>query len=194
MTEKEFPIEWKSILSFLAVPLGLYKANVGMGIILLLLLLVFLSITKELDNTQLIVTTIIILIFSGYGLITRIFAKINFKLLIDGGIIHLKQGTIKERKIPLSSMKNIYVQQGSFDKFLGLASIVIELQEQYFNQNPQDKPWIIRMGPIKINMGDSPRRQGDSMLVTDENRVIITGLSKHNAEKLRDFLTKIFIF
>ena len=178
ITEKNYPVQglwvFKSILGYLFV-------------LLIFFVLYFLTSSRLGEtgkNSAINFYLIIIIAFAIFHLIVTILRRANFHYSIEDKFLTLKQGILskQQRHIPYGVIQNLFVKQDLFDRIFGLASLTIENASQGAGAlaAPQQKVFGLRVG--------TQQRQQVEMVGFSGNKVIIPGLTKQNAETLKEIL------
>ena len=101
--------------------------------------------------------------------------RANFHYILDSQYITIKQGIFskKERHIPYGVIQHIFVKQDLIDRILGIASLAIENAS---------------MGAGSQNIGTTQSRNSTEQVGSRGNTVNVPGLTKANAELLKEML------
>jgi uncharacterized membrane protein YdbT with pleckstrin-like domain len=109
-----------------------------------------------------------------------------FHYTIDEKFLNLKQGILskQERHIPYGVIQNVFVKQDLFDRFFGLASLLVENAAQGAGIDP------IERGDLGMTLANLSRKNRENIETVgfSKNRVSILGLSKENAEILKNIV------
>lgn len=171
INEKNYPIEGKWI----------FKSAWVYVIVLLFLIPAF---SFELTKGRLSFYLVIYLAFVPVHLIIVSLRRANFHYTIDDKFMTLNQGILskQQRNIPYGVIQNIFVKQDLVDRIFGLASLTIENASQGAGSQRAGQSKIFGM-----TVG-SQRSQQTDLIGSSGNKVNIPGLSKQNAETLKDII------
>ncbi len=177
ITEKDYPVQglwvFKSIIRSLP------------GLIILILFLAF-SVGARTDNTSFYIYLFIYIgIGMAFGLILPFLRRLTFHYSIEDKFLTLNQGILsrQQRHIPYGVIQNLFVKQDLFDRILGLASLTIENASQ--GAGALAAPQEQRVFGMRIG---NQRRQQIEMVGFSGNKVSVPGLTKQNAETLKEIV------
>lgn len=122
-----------------------------------------------------------------YNFIMAILRRAVFHYSIEDKFLTLRQGILskQQRHIPYGVIQNIFVKQDLFDRIFGLASLTIE-------NAAQGAGTFVAQGGKKIFglMVRTQRRGQIEMVGFFGNKGIIPGLTKQNAETLKEIVLR----
>lgn len=175
ITEKNYPIQG----------LWVFKSILGSLFVLIFFIpYFFLSslLGETTRNSEINFYVILIVGFAIFNFIVTILRRANFHYSVEEKFLTLKQGILskQQRHIPYGVIQNIFVKQDLFDRIFGLASLTIENASQgvdAFVVPQQQKVFGLRVR--------TQQRQQVETVGFTENKVIIPGLTKANAEILK---------
>jgi uncharacterized membrane protein YdbT with pleckstrin-like domain len=172
ITEKNYPIQ----------RLWVFKSILG-SLFTLIFVVVYFLISSRLISDDTEMNLFAIRIFGPYVILALGFAifyfivtalrRANFHYFIEEKFLTLKQGILskQQRHIPYGVIQNLFVKQDLFDRIFGLASLTIENASQ-------------GAGVLAVPQ----RRQEIEMVGSSGNKVSIPGLTKQNAETLKEIV------
>jgi len=165
ITEKIYPIQ----------RLWVFKSNLGFLFILIFFVPYF-FLTYKFGETSKngeanFYTALLIVGFAIFRFIATILKRANFHYSVEEKFLILKQGILSKQQlhVPYGVIQNLFVKQDLFDRIFGLASLTIENASQ-------------GAGALM------PPRRRVEMVGFSGNKVSIPGLSKANAEILKDII------
>lgn len=166
ITEKDYPIQllWvlKSMIKYLFL------------LIFFALILVFYSAAGVGDVGSAYGQIAIIVVYSIIALLYSILRRVTFHYSLGDQFLLLKQGILsrQQRNIPYGVIQNVAVNQDLFDRIFGLTSLLVENAAQ---------------GAGALAAMQRGRRQNE-IAGFSGNKVSIPGLSRKNAEKLKNII------
>jgi uncharacterized membrane protein YdbT with pleckstrin-like domain len=119
-----------------------------------------------------------------FSFILPILQRLNFHYFIENDFLTLKQGILakQEKHIPYGVIQNIFIKQDLLDRVFGLTSLIIENASQGagLENVPQKKSIFMA--------NNQQRREKIETIGFSGNKVSIPGLTKNNAESLKEIL------
>lgn len=174
ITEKNYPVQG----------LRVFKSIIGSLLALILSFLIFISYRLDVTSKDSEINFYLVAIvgFAIFHFIVTILRKANFHYSIEEKFLILKQGILskQQRHIPYGVIQNLFVKQDLFDRIFRLASLTIENTSQ--GAGALAAPRQQKVFGLRV---ETQRRQQVEMLGFSENKVIIPGLTKANAEILK---------
>ncbi|MDP2967235.1 MAG: PH domain-containing protein [bacterium] len=166
ITEKDYPVQG----------LWVFKSIRGFLLTLIILVLFFLisnSYENLFSSKNVMLNFYLVIIIASviFHFIVTILKRANFHYSIEEKFLTLKQGILskQQRYIPYGVIQNLFVKQDLFDRIFGLASLTIENASQ------------------GAGIGTQQRQQVE-MVGFSGNAVSIPGLTKQNAETLKEIV------
>jgi len=174
ITEKNYPIQG----------LWVFKSFILSLLMIILVLLFWFSPFSGNKGTE-ISLYIPAIIFAIYYFVVTILRRATFHYSIDGQFLTLRQGILskQQRHIPYGVIQNLFVKQDLLDRIFGLASLTVENASQgsgAFTAPQKQKVFGLLVG--------NKRQQQVEMVGFSENKVSIPGLTKQNAETLKEIV------
>lgn len=188
ITEKDYPVQAIWLIKPIITPLmSLVVMSIMVGVVLGLF-------GFDLDSPMVGLLTFPLL-FAGLMTISffmTILQRNAFHYFIEDKFLTLRQGVFRrqERHIPYGVIQNLFVEQDLLDRLFGVASLIIE------NASREDASALEQSGTGILNMlmalhlvrvrGFIPKKKG--IVGSSGNKVIIPGLTKANAETLKEII------
>jgi len=176
ITEKKYPVQ----------RLWVFKSILTSFLVLMILVpyWVFLWYSES-GNLEISFYISIIIIFTIFHFVVSILRRATFHYSIDGQFLTLRQGILskQQRHIPYGVIQNLFVKQDLFDRIFGLASLTVENASQgagAFTPPQEQKIFGLRVS--------NQRQQQAEMVGFSGNKVNIPGLTKQNAETLKEIV------
>jgi len=177
ITEKNYPVQG----------LWVFKSTLGslLSLVILVPLLFWFSRFGESKDTEISLYIPIVIIFAIFHFVVTILRRATFHYSIEGQFLTLRQGILskQQRQIPYGVIQNLFVKQDLFDRIFGLASLTVENASQgagAFTAPQEQKVFGLRVG--------NQRQQQVEMVGFSGNKVSIPGLTKQNAETLKEIV------
>ena len=171
ITEQNYPIEGKWI----------FKSILGssIGVVIFFSFLLFSE-----TNGELLFYLAYFAIFFTFNVFYAILSRSNFHYQIDAKFLNIRQGILRkqEKHIPYGVIQNVFVKQDLFDRLFGLASLALE--------NASMGAGVHQAGQTKVfgmTLNNRKRSQIEAVGFSG-NRVSIPGLTKQNAETLKNIV------
>lgn len=170
-SEVDFPIEsrWR------------YKHALGVVIAIIFFIPVLIL---EWETMRFVPYLFLLISYIPISIIILSLKRSHFHFSVGEDFFTVRQGIVTrlERKIPFSVIQHIFVSQDLFDRVCGLASLTIENAAQGFAGNQTGVRRILGT-TVVYNPHD-----GSGEVGSIGSKIIIPGLSKNNAEKLKQIL------
>ncbi len=172
ISEKDYPVQG----------LWVFKSILGYLIVLIILVPVFIFQASASNKTD-----FRFYIFVGLAIfhfVVTILRRATFHYSIEDRFLSLRQGIFskQQRHIPFGVIQNLFVKQDIFDRILGFASLTIENASQGTGGLAVPKEQKI----FGMKVGTQKRQQ--ELVGFSGNKVSIPGLTKANAETLKEIL------
>lgn len=177
ITEKDYPVEWLWVFK------SAFRSILGLIIIVPFFLY---PLTNDIrspgTNFNLKLYLIILIGFVPFRLVINILRRATFHYSVEDKFLTLRQGILskQQRHVPYGVIQTLFVKQDLFDRILGLASLTIENAAQ--GAGSLVTPQELRIFGIRIG---TMRRQQMETVGFSGNRVMVSGLTKTNAEILK---------
>jgi len=180
ITEKDYPVQG----------LWVFKSIRGFLLTLIILVLFFLisnSYENLFSSKNVMLNFYLVIIIASviFHFIVTILKRANFHYSIEEKFLTLKQGILskQQRYIPYGVIQNLFIKQDLFDRIFGLASLTIE------NASQGAGALAVPQKQKVFGMRMSTRRgQQMEMVGFSGNAVSIPGLTKQNAETLKEIV------
>lgn len=169
ITEKEYPIRG----------LWVIKSILTSGYLFILVVVVPLLFYRPniRNKFEINASLILLIIFIISDSVIRIFLqRMTFHYAVEEKFLTLEQGIFskQQRHIPYGVIQNIFVKQDPFDRVFGLASLTIE------NASQGSESFVLPQG----------KKENIEMVGFSGNKVNIPGLTKTNAEVLKEIVLR----
>ncbi|MBU2578691.1 PH domain-containing protein [Patescibacteria group bacterium] len=183
ITEKKYPIQKMWILKS-AIRVIIYSIPVVAVILFFLLIIVFSGKNNAVAMFLLFFLLIFIPIVIGIGAIFSFLLRLTFHYSVEDNFLTLNQGILsrQQRHIPYGVIQNLFIRQDLLDRIFGLASLTIENASQgagagIFN--------LVQTFRLSLSRGF---QQNLELVGFSGNKVNIPGLTKQNAETLKEII------
>jgi membrane protein YdbS with pleckstrin-like domain len=171
ITEKNYPVENAWIL----------KSALGWLIIIIIFGAFFLFEANSIRS----ISNLAIYLFLGIcSVVYSALRKNTFHYTFDAKFLNLQQGILnkQQRHIPYGVIQNIFVKQDLLDRLFGLASLALE--NASVGAGSQQEGQVKAFG---ITLGNR-NQQRNEMVGFSGNKISIPGLTKQNAETLKNII------